>query len=67
MLNVLKKSDISLPEEILKATDLTRYAFEVRYPYPYVPVSREEYEEAYDIALKVYEWAKGIIEGTALE
>ena len=64
MLNILKKFGITLPEEILKATELTRYAFEVRYPYPYIPVSREEYEEAYEIAVRVYEWAKGIVENT---
>ena len=41
---------------------MTRYAFEVRYPDDYRPVSEEGYEEAYEVAVRVYEWAKGIVE-----
>ena len=56
-----------IPDDIKRAVDLTDYAFTTRYPDDYVPISKDEYEEAYEIALKVYEWAKGIIEGSALE
>jgi len=67
LLKILKTNGIDIPDFVKNAIDLTRYAFEVRYPDDYVPVSAEEYKEAYEIAIKVYEWAKGIIEGTALE
>ncbi len=67
LVDVLIESGIYLDENIIKSVSLTRYAFTTRYPDDYVPVSKEEYEEAYEIALKVYEWAKGIIEGSALE
>ena len=52
---------VDFPEYLIDAVKLSRYAFEVRYPDDYVPVSEEEYREAYDIALKVYEWARGVV------
>ncbi len=55
------------PEDLEEAANLTRYAFETRYPDEYISVEEKEYEEAYDLALKVYEWAKDIVESTALE
>ncbi len=55
------------PEDLEDAANLTRYAFETRYPDEYISVEEKEYEEAYDLALKVYEWAKDIVESTALE
>ena len=64
LLDILEENGIEVPSFVKKATSLTRYAFEVRYPDDYVPVSVEEYEEAYEIALNVCEWAKGIIEGS---
>ncbi len=67
LIKILKDNGLNIPEFLYKAEDLTIYAFTTRYPDDYVPVSADKYEEAYDIALKVYEWAKGIIEGTALE
>ncbi len=56
-----------IPKDIQDAVNLTEYAFTTRYPDDYVPLSEKEYEKAYETALKVYKWAKGIIEGTALE
>ena len=66
LLKILKTNGIDVPDFVKSAVDLTRYAFEVRYPDDYVPVSEDKYEEAYEIALKVYEWAKDIVEGTTL-
>ena len=63
----INKLGIEIPKYIEHAVDLTPYAFTTRYPDDYIPVSKGEYEEAYEIALKVYEWAKGIIESSALE
>ena len=67
LLKVLKDLGFKIEQDILSAQILTQYIFTTRYPDDYVPVSKEEYEEAYEIALKVYKWAKGIIEGSALE
>jgi len=47
-----------IPKDIQDAVNLTEYTFTTRYPDDYVPVSLEEYEEAYEIAIKVYEWAR---------
>ena len=62
LIGVVKKF-VEFPKELEDAAKLTRYAFDVRYPDDYRPVSEEEYEEAYEVAVKVYEWAKGIVEG----
>ena len=67
LLSLLVNANFNIPDFILNAENLSRYAFTTRYPDDYVPVSKEEYEEAYGIALKVYKWVKGIIEGSALE
>ena len=60
LINIISSHGINVPKEIKEAYKLTKYAFTTRYPDDYVPVSKEEYEEAYKIALKVYEWAKGV-------
>jgi len=62
LVKMLMDEGVDIPVEILGAQELTDYASTTRYPDDYVPVSLEEYEEAYDIAVRVYEWAKGIIE-----
>ena len=61
-MRILERNGTQIPGSISRAVDLTRYAFEVRYPDDYRPVSEEEYEEAYEVAVRVYEWAKGIVE-----
>ena len=53
----------SIPRDLWDAVNLTEYASTTRYPDDYVPVSLEEYEEAYEIAIRVYKWAKGIVGG----
>ena len=60
--NVLEDYKVDIPEELKDISTLTAYAFTTRYPDDYIPVSEEEYEQAYEIALKVYEWAKSIVE-----
>ena len=62
LLRILERNGTQIPGSISRAVDLTRYAFEVRYPDDYRPVSEEEYEEAYEVAVRVYEWDKGIVE-----
>ena len=61
LLTIIKNHGINIPPEILPATNLTDYAFTTRYPDDYVPVSKTEYEEAYQIAKKVLKWAQKII------
>ncbi len=63
LVDILKGEGISVPKFVDKARSLTSYAFTTRYPDDYVPVGEEEYEEAYEIAVRVYEWAKGIVGG----
>ncbi len=63
LVKMLLEEGVDVPVEVLDAQDLTEYASTTRYPDDYVPVSPEEYEEAYEVAVRVYEWAKGIVEG----
>ena len=62
LVKMLLEEGVDVPVEVLDAQDLTEYASTTRYPDDYVPVSEEEYEEAYEVAVRVYEWAKGIVE-----
>ncbi len=61
LLKGLLRLGVDPPPFVWEATKLTDYAFSTRYPDDYVPVSKEEYEEAYEIAKKVLEWAKEIV------
>ncbi len=63
LIGVVKKF-VEFPKELEDAAKLTRYAFDVRYSDDYRLASEEEYEEAYEIAVRVYEWAKEIVENT---
>ena len=67
LLEILVGARIDLPDYAIKSKKLTIYAFTTRYPDFFMTSSRKEYEETYEMALKVYKWAKGIIEGSALE
>ncbi len=62
LLNILREQGVEIPYSVELAEILTDYAFSTRYPDDYVPVSKEEYEEAYEIAKKVLEWAKSIVQ-----
>jgi len=63
--DVLIEENVPISPDVLNAPSLTRYAFTTRYPDDYVPVSLEEYEEAYEIAVRVYEWARSVVESRA--
>ncbi|MBT4140069.1 MAG: HEPN domain-containing protein [Candidatus Latescibacteria bacterium] len=60
LLNLLSES-ISISEDIKQAARLTEYAVETRYPPSIEKVSQEEYQEALDIAERVFSWAMTII------
>ncbi|NPB02986.1 MAG: HEPN domain-containing protein [Thermotogae bacterium] len=62
LVGVLERYGAEVPEALQGIELLSDYAFSTRYPDDYVPVSKEEYEEAYEIAKKVLEWAKSIVQ-----
>ncbi len=59
---ILKRHGVDIPNDLKGIGILTDYAFTTRYPDDYVPVSEEEYDEAYSVAIRVYEWAKKVVE-----
>lgn len=60
----LKQKGIHLPEQVLEADILTRFAWESRYPNLGEPVTEEEYREALHQAQMVVTWAEKMIEST---
>ncbi len=61
LIECLRKEGIEIPDYVQKSEHLTDFAFTTRYPDDYVPVSKTEYEEAYQIAKRVFNWAKIMI------
>jgi len=60
LITIMEQNGISVPEIIKRATDLTEYAIETRYP-GIEPVSEEEYRQAVLLAEGVLSWAESII------
>lgn len=63
LLHLLERQGVVVPDEIWQASDLTRFAWETRYPGVREPVTREEYNEALTMAESVVRWATTIVEG----
>ncbi|MCX5844595.1 MAG: HEPN domain-containing protein [Deltaproteobacteria bacterium] len=63
LLTQLEQEGILIPEEIKKASILTLYASQTRYPGPQPPISKKEYQDALRIAESVTGWAERIIQG----
>lgn len=63
LLTILKKNKIEVPDDIIYAAKLTRYAVSTRYPGDYDKITDTDYKEASEIAEKVYNWAKNKIRG----
>jgi HEPN domain-containing protein len=59
LLGVLDEMGIELPSDIKQTAQLTDYAVEARYPGPFEPVTREEYDAALCLARKTIEWVEG--------
>jgi HEPN domain-containing protein len=59
--DLLNESRIPWPEELGRASKLTDYAMETRYPGPLEEVTEEEYRQAVEIAQRVLEWAEHAI------
>lgn len=53
LIDLIKKQDIQVPDEVQESVILNDYAVETRYPGEYEPVSEEEYTEAVALAEKV--------------
>ena len=58
LISGLKRENIEVPEEIVEADILTRFAWESRYPYLGEQVTEEEYLEAVRQAETVLAWAE---------
>jgi len=57
----LERLGVAVPEAVWDAADLTRFAWETRYPGLGEPVSAEEYEQAVTLAEQVVAWAQGFV------
>jgi len=62
LISGLQQEGIEIPEEIVEADILTRFAWESRYPYIGEQVAEEEYQEAVHQAEIVVAWAEMLIE-----
>ena len=58
LISGLKRENIEVPEEIIEADILTRFAWESRYPYFGEQVTEEEHREAVLQAETVIAWAE---------
>ena len=65
LLHGLEREGILVPQAAWEAADLTRFAWEARYPGVAEPVTQAEYREAVAQAARVLEWAARVVEGTA--
>jgi HEPN domain-containing protein len=65
LISLVKETEISWPEDLNQAADLTEYASETRYPGSMEPVSEEDYRQAIGIAEQVLAWAASLIEEAA--
>jgi len=63
LLHGLERLGLDVPESLWEAADLTRFAWEARYPSFAEAVSKEEYEQALALAERVVEWAAAMVEG----
>lgn len=63
LLTLVEKAGWSVPEKVKRASILTPYAVESRYPGLSEPVNDEEHREAVAIAEEVLRWAEGVLGG----
>ncbi len=62
LFELISTTGIIIPDEIKDAVILTEYAVSARYPGDYEPVDEREYDEAVQLAEKVINWIKQLIE-----
>ena len=58
LIRMLEKSGVKIPKYLREAKDLTRFAYETRYPGPSSVVTLREYRRAVRIATAVLKWAE---------
>ena len=63
LLDGLERIGMDVPATVLEAADITRFAWETRYPGVSEPVAEDEYREAVTHAMQVVRWAESIVEG----
>ena len=57
LLSILEEDGENVPNEVRRATRLTPYAVDTRYPGVEQPVSEQDYRDAIEIAEVVIQWA----------
>jgi HEPN domain-containing protein len=62
LIRLIEDNKVTVPKEIKAAKGLTQYAVDTRYPGPYDDIGKDEYEEALELAMRVYDWAQKMIE-----
>ena len=67
LLELVNETGVEIPETILKATELTEYAVSARYPSELEEIGKQEYEEALEIAIIVFDWTRKIVENELLD
>jgi HEPN domain-containing protein len=65
LLGLLRDSGVEVSDELRQADSLTEFAVGGRYPGLTEPVTREEFEQAIELAQRVLRWAESLILGTA--
>ena len=61
LIDILETGGVAVPETVKEADVLTHYAVQSRYPSWVEEVTREEYQEALELAARVVFWAESII------
>lgn len=67
LLMILESHGERIPSDLRRAGRLSPYAVATRYPGPGVPVSEEQYVEAFEIAEAVVNWAAKLLEDTGAD
>jgi len=65
LLTLAEKTGEPIPDIVMQAAKITRYAVAARYPGIIEPVSRQEYSEAILLAENVLAWAEGVVQSKA--
>jgi len=58
LIELIEEHNIMVPDEIKDSISLTAYAVSTRYPGDFEPVDEQEYQEALETAIKVFNWVR---------
>ena len=59
LMSLLEQDGMTIPEDVRRSSELTKYVVVGRYPFEHRPVLEEEYTEAVEMAEAVVQWADG--------